>query len=119
MRQVASRAAVETAIDQLGAALASLDPQVRRRRVPARRVSLYVSDLDLTFTARLGPEGLTDVAEAAAGTARAAPVRFVTDSDTLVQVGRQPGRFPRAWLHGRVRVHAGIRDLWELRSAVL
>lgn len=112
---MASEAACERAIRRLVAALDSLDPEVRAKLLPPRRLSLVVTDLGLAYTAQLDETGVAGWAPAPLPAAEEAEVRFVTDSDELVAISHAPGLFPMAWLRGRVRVHAGFRDLLELR----
>lgn len=107
------------ALADLAESLAGVDPDVRRRRIPPRSVSLHIRDLDQAFAGQLGPDGLTEVKPVPVPDAGAAQLRFEADSDAVVDVGEHPGRFGRAWLQGRVKVHASVRDLWQLRSVVL
>jgi hypothetical protein len=111
---MATRRQVETAIRRLTAALNRVDPQVRESLIPARTVSLLVPDLDLAFAGKLAAGGVTDVEAVDEETAGRAEVRLVADSDQVVFIGTRPAAFVPAWVHGRVRVHAQLRDLLEL-----
>jgi hypothetical protein len=112
---MATRRQCEQAIKQLATALSRIDPEFRRQRLPARDVALVVSDLDLAFSGRIDGEGLHDVAAVSIDDVQGVPVRFTASSDDVVAIGRRPASFPTAWVRGRVRVHAGLRDLIELR----
>lgn len=115
---MATRREVETAIRRLTAALDRVDPQVRESLIPARTVSLLVPDLGLAFAGKLAAGGVTDVEAVDEQTAGRAEVRLVGDSDQVVSIGARPAEFVPAWVHGRVRVHARLRDLLELRRLV-
>lgn len=115
---MATRRQVETAIRQLATALDRVDPKLREQLIQPRTVSLVVPDLDLAYTAKLDGGGLTEVAAADEGAARQAEVRFVAPSEEVVRIGPRPAGFVSAWVQGKVRVHAGLRDLLELRRLV-
>jgi hypothetical protein len=112
---MATRAQCEVALTRLISSLNELDPQVRAKVLPARTVSLVIEDLDAAFTAKLDASGVTDWSPADPAEAQAAEVRFVTGSDELIRISSSPAAFGAAWVRGRVRVHAGFRDLLELR----
>ena len=80
-----------------------------------RTLSCEIPDLGVTFVTRLGPEGAEPVREAGPGGA-AAQVRFVADSDVVVSISSDPGSFARAWLSGRLKIHANVFDLLKLRK---
>jgi hypothetical protein len=103
------------ALDRLLAHIAELDPQQRAASLVERTLSCEVTDLGLTFWTEAGPDGAKParLAGDADGTAQ---VRFVTDSDTIVSIGQDPARFAKAWLGGRVKVHASLRDIMRLRK---
>jgi hypothetical protein len=117
---VPSAAACEKALQRLGAALAKVDPDIRARRVPERTLTLRVSDLDVQFAGRLGPDGLTELRRVADLDGNPDPdVRLEADSGTVVEVADHPARFATAWLRGRIKVQAGVRDLLELRRLLM
>ena len=104
------------ALDQLASLLASVDPELRRRHVPARSVMCTVKDLDLVYTARLGKDGVHDLRRATAGSTPNAEVKVVVDSDDLVALAAGHDDVMTAWLHGRVQVSAPMRDMLRMRS---
>ena|SRR5579884_743252 len=116
---MATRRQCELALRQLASWLDQVDPEVRRRRVPARTVSLLVPDLDLAYRGVLDADGLREVVPVPPVQAMSAQVRFRADSDEVVNIGRRPAAFVPALAQGRVRVHAGLRDLLELRRFVM
>ncbi|MHB2022437.1 MAG: hypothetical protein ACYCO3_03775 [Mycobacteriales bacterium] len=115
---MASREQCDAAIRRLVAALDEMDPHLRRRLIPPRRASLVVPDLNLAYHCRLDGDGVHDLAPVAAAEAGAAAIRFSASSDELVRLSEQPSSFLSAWVHRRVGVHAGLRDLLELRRLV-
>jgi hypothetical protein len=45
-----------------------------------------------------------------------ANIRFRTQSDELIAIAADPGRFARAWLTGRIKVEASLGDVLRLRK---
>jgi hypothetical protein len=103
-----------SALEDLVARLADLDPSDRAAHLADRTLSCAVTDLGVTFSTKLGPDGGSPVTEAT-GTDQRANVRFRTSSDELLLIAEDPGRFARAWLTGRVKVDASLSDLFRLR----
>ena len=112
---MASLEACRTALDELTAMLAAVDPQLRARHVPERTVHCRLSDLDRSFVCRLGPEGVQDLAESTDGDLEA-DVRVTMTSDELVALANRDEDFLHGWLRGRIQVSASMRDLLRLRS---
>jgi predicted lipid carrier protein YhbT len=103
------------ALDDLVAALASVDPILRAKHVPERMVACCIDDLDITFVGRLDEHGLHDLVEHA-DSAAAADVRVTMSSEQLVALAERRDDFLHAWLRGRVQVSASMRDLLRLRA---
>jgi hypothetical protein len=103
------------ALDSLLGRISELDPEQRAANLVQRTLSCEVPDLGILFWTRLGPDGADPVRQAseADGTAQ---VRFVADSDVVVSIAEDPQRFARAWVTGRVKVHASWRDVLRLRK---
>ena len=96
--------------------LSELDPKDRDAFFSGRSFSCHVSDLNLTFVTRFGPNGAEPVREAAPGDPPA-DVRLTAASPVVLDLADDVGAFPRAWLSGRIKVHgAGMRDLLRLRK---
>jgi hypothetical protein len=95
--------------------LSELDPKDRDAFFSGRSFSCHVSDLNLTFVTRFGPNGAEPVREAAPGEPPA-DVRLTAASPVVLELADDVGAFPRAWLTGRVKVQAGMRDLLRLRK---
>jgi len=104
-----------TALDELSALLASVDPELRARHVPNRIVVCRLSDLDHAFIGSIGPDGLHDLRDYT--DADPPPdVRVSMTSDELVALAHGDEDFLHGWLRGRIQVSASMRDLLRLRS---
>jgi hypothetical protein len=95
--------------------LSELDPKDRDAFFSGRSFSCHVTDLNVTFMTRFGPQGADPVQEAAPGDPPA-DVRLTAPSSVVLELSNDLGAFPRAWLSGRVKVHASMRDLLRLRK---
>lgn len=103
------------ALERLTGRLAGLSPEHRAAHLADREISCEVADLGITFMTRLSPDGAGPVREVN-GAGQQAQVRFTTKSDELLKIADDPGSFARAWLTGRVKVHASVSDLLRLRK---
>jgi hypothetical protein len=103
-----------TALDSLTSRIAEMDAKDREAHLLNRTMSVRVSDLNVTFVTRLGPQG-ADPVRLADGDMPAAQVRFTANSDVIVAIAADPGTFVRAWLSGKLRVQASVFDLLHLR----
>jgi hypothetical protein len=117
---MASVADCERAMRRLAATLAALDPEVRARHVPERRLGCRIKDLDVVYVARLDEAGLHDLAKAkpAGEMPEGVEVRVTVGSDDLVALADGDDDFLQAWLRGRVQISAPVRDVLRLRSIV-
>ena len=103
------------AFEKLTGRLAELDPSDRDAFFSGRSFSCHVTDLNVTFVTRFGAAGADPVREP--GPAEPpADVRLAATSDVVLELSDDLGAFPRAWLTGRVKVHASMRDLFRLRK---
>jgi hypothetical protein len=102
------------ALENLTARISDMSSEDRAAFLADRTLSCEIPDLGVTFVTRLGPDGADPVREAAAGEP-AAQVRFVANSDVVVSIADDPGSFARAWLTGRLKIHANVLDLLRLR----
>ena len=105
----------QQAFERLTARLADLDPGDRDAFFSGRSFSCQVPDLDVTFVTRFGPQGADPVHLAAPGDSQA-DVRLTASSDTVVELAGNVSAFPKAWLSGKVKVKASMRDLLRLRK---
>ena len=104
------------AIGRLTKQLDGVDPGLREKHVPKRTVACRVSDLEVTFTARLDPDGVHDIAQCPAADTPDADVKLAVDSDLLIALANGEEDFLTAWLRGRLHVSASMRDMLRLRS---
>lgn len=92
-----------------------MHPDDRAAHLVDRTLSCEIPDLGVVFVTRLGPDGAEPVREAG-DEDMPAQVRFVANSNVVVSIGDDPGSFARAWLSGRLKVHANFFDLLRLRK---
>ncbi|GHC11604.1 SCP2 sterol-binding domain-containing protein [Streptomyces rochei] len=106
------RAALEKLSDNLGNA----EGDVRSAAELDRSVSCHVTDLDVTFAGRMA-DGRIDVRETLEGPPREkADIRLAMTGDDLVALVDGELNFAKAWGSGRVKLEAGLRDLFRLRK---
>jgi hypothetical protein len=110
---VASMREVRKAMDDLGSHLAGADEKVRAQ-ADDRTVSCRITDLDVTFRARLAGGELVDVTDTM--TSESSQIRLTMSSDDLVDLVAGRLSFAHAWATGRVKLDASFRDLLRLRS---
>ncbi|MFF6993887.1 SCP2 sterol-binding domain-containing protein [Streptomyces sp. NPDC008313] len=104
------------ALDKLSDNLAAAEGDVRGAAALDRSLSCHVTDLDTTFAGRLH-NGRIEVLGTAQGPPRVrADIRIATSGDDLVALVDGELNFAKAWGSGRVRLEAGLRDLFRLRS---
>ncbi|MEV5432135.1 sterol-binding protein [Streptomyces sp. NPDC052701] len=104
------------ALDKLSDSMQHAEGDVREAAALDRSVSCHVKDLDVTFVGRLG-DGRIVVHDTLAGPPPdRAEIRLVTTGDDLVALVNGELNFARAWGSGRVRLEAGLRDLFRLRK---
>lgn len=101
------------ALERLAARLGDVDEADRKKHAFDRTLSCHVPDLEVTFSGRL--EG-GEIRGITLDEAPKAQIRLTAGSDDLVALTHGELDFGRAWLAGRVKVEAGVRDLLKLRS---
>ena len=102
-----------TALERLSERLAGVDDEDKRQHAFDRTLSCHVPDLDTTFSGRLENGHIVGITTDEAPRAQ---IRITATSDVLVALTDGELDFGRAWLGGRVKVEAGVRDLLKLRS---
>lgn len=100
-----------TALESLAAHLSGDD--AARQSTFDRTLSCRVPDLGVTFSGQLREGQILGITTEPAPKAQ---IRLTTDSDDLVALTDGSLSFGQAWLGGRVKVEAGVRDLLKLRS---
>ncbi|MGD1225311.1 MULTISPECIES: SCP2 sterol-binding domain-containing protein [Streptomyces] len=105
-----------TALDKLSDNLAGAEGDVRSAAALNRSLSCRITDLDITFVGRL-KDGRIEVLDTLPGAPRErAQIRLTMSGDDLVSMVNGELNFAKAWGSGRVRLEAGLRDLFRLRS---
>jgi len=101
------------ALEHLASRLRSVDENERRQHAFDRTLSCHVPDLGVTFAGELHDGHILGITTEPALKAQ---IRLTADSDDLVALTEGGLSFGQAWLAGRVKVEAGVRDLLKLRS---
>jgi hypothetical protein len=110
---MASHAECRAALERLAARLATVDGDDHRHHTFDRSMSCLVPDLGVTFSGALSEGHITGITTDPAPKAQ---VRLTVGSDDLVALTDGHLDFGKAWLSGRVKVEASVRDLLKLRS---
>ena len=102
-----------TALQKLSGRLSELSPAERDQYFGNRTISVTIPDLGVTYVSVLGA-GDDPVREAVPG-APPSDIRLTADSDQVVALAEQPMNIARAWITGRIKIEASMRDLFRLR----
>ncbi len=102
----------EQALNTLAARLEAKDPAKRQLGFD-RSLSCSVRDLRVVFGGELRDGVLKNVHRASDA---AAQVRMDLTSDDLVAMVDGRLKVASAWANGRIKIHAGMRDMLKLRS---
>lgn len=78
-----------------------------------RTLSCTLRDLRISFAGRLADGRLLDIRRVDSGHAQ---IRLEMSSDDLLRLVNSELNLASAWATGRVKVHAGVRDMIKLRS---
>jgi SCP-2 sterol transfer family len=101
------------ALQKLAGRLAEMSPDDRENYFGNRSMSCEIPDLGVTF--RLDANGAEQVREAAPDDPPA-DIRIIANSDEVIALADSPMNIARAWLAGRVKIEASMRDLFRLRK---
>jgi hypothetical protein len=101
------------ALQKLAGRLSELSPAEREQYFGNRTMSITIPDLNATFVTVLGA-GDDPVREAAPGEPPAA-MRLTASSDEVIALAEQPMNIARAWMSGRIKIEASVKDLFRLR----
>ena len=102
------------ALQKLAGRLAELNPDDRDEYFGNRSISVTIPDLGVTYVTTLG-SGDDPVREVAPGEPPA-DIRLTANSDEVVSLAESPANIARAWMAGRVKIEASMRDLFRLRK---
>ena len=104
------------ALDKFSDSMQHAEGDARSAAAMDRSVSCHITDLDVTFAGRL-TGGRIEVRDTFPGPPRErAQMRLAMTGDVLVALVDGELHFARAWGSGRVRLEAGLRDLFRLRK---
>jgi hypothetical protein len=101
------------ALQKLAGRLSELSPAERDQYFGNRTISVTIPDLNVAYVSVLGA-GNDPVREAAPGEPPA-DIRITAKSDEVVALAEQPMNIARAWVTGRVKIEASVKDLFRLR----
>ncbi|MGW5972425.1 SCP2 sterol-binding domain-containing protein [Streptomyces sp. NPDC055186] len=104
------------ALSRLSDHMRHAEGNVRAAAAMERSVSCHITDLDVTFVGRL-TGGRIAVHDTLEGPPREkAQLRLAMKGDDLLALVDGELHFARAWASGRVRLEAGLLDLFHLRK---
>jgi hypothetical protein len=101
------------ALQKLAGRLTELSPAEREEYFGNRTISVTIPDLGVTYVSVLGA-GSDPVREAAPGEPPA-HIRLTANSDQVLALSDQPMNIARAWVAGRIKIEASVKDLFRLR----
>ncbi|MEU9629036.1 sterol-binding protein [Streptomyces luteogriseus] len=105
-----------SALDKLSDSMQRAEGDVRDAAALDRSVSCHITDLDVTFVGRMRG-GRIEVHDTVPGPPPGkAEIRLAMTGDDLVALVGGELNFAKAWGSGQVRLHAGVRDLFQLRK---
>jgi hypothetical protein len=102
------------ALQKLTGRLAELSPADREAYFGDRTISVTIPDLGVIFETRLGT-GEDPVREVGPDEPPA-DIRLTANSDEVISLSQSPMNIARAWVAGRVKVEASMKDLFRLRK---
>jgi hypothetical protein len=102
-----------TALQKLASRLSELSPDERDQYFGNRTMSVTIPDLGITYVTKLGGGG-DPVRDEAPGEPPA-DIRLTAASDEVIALAEQPMNIARAWMSGRVKIEASVKDLFRLR----
>ncbi|MDT0397046.1 MULTISPECIES: sterol-binding protein [Streptomyces] len=104
------------ALDKLSDSMRGAEGDVRAAAAMDRSVSCHITDQDVTFAGRM-TGGRIEVRDTFPGPPREkAQIRLAMTGDDLLALVDGELHFAKAWGSGRVRLEAGLRDLFHLRK---
>ncbi|MFF9409401.1 SCP2 sterol-binding domain-containing protein [Streptomyces anandii] len=105
-----------TALEKLSDNMTNAEGDVREAAALDRSVSCHITDLDVTFVGRL-TGGRIDVRDTVPGPPpEKAQIRLAMAGDDLISLVGGELNFATAWGSGRVKLEAGLLDLFRLRK---
>ena len=103
----------QQALQKLAGRLSEMSAAERQEYFGDRTMSVTVSDLNVTFATVLG-EGNDPVRQVGPDEPKA-DIRLTANSDQVLALAEQPMNVARAWMTGKVKIEASMKDLIRLR----
>ncbi len=103
----------QEALQKLAGRLAEVPPAERADYFGNRSMSVTIPDLDVTYGTVLG-EG-NDPVRLIAPDEPPADIRLTANSDQVIALAQSPMNIARAWVSGKVKIEASVKDLFRLR----
>ncbi|MER5200872.1 SCP2 sterol-binding domain-containing protein [Streptomyces sp. NPDC002755] len=104
------------ALEKLSDNMRSADGDVRTAAALDRSVSCRITDLDVTFVGRMAGGRIVVQDTLQGPPVEKAQIRLAMTGDDLVALVAGELNFAKAWGSGRVKLEAGLRDLFQLRK---
>ena len=101
------------ALHKLAGRLSELSPADRDAYFGNQTMSVTIPNLGVTYATDLGA-GDAPVREVAPGDPPA-DIRITANSDEVLSLAESPMNIARAWMAGRVKIEASMKDLFRLR----
>ncbi|MEU6402621.1 SCP2 sterol-binding domain-containing protein [Streptomyces sp. NPDC046985] len=104
------------ALEKLSDSMATADGDVRKAAALDRSVTCHLTDLDVTFVGRL-TGGRIEVLDTVPGPPPdRARIRLAMTAPDLIALVSGELNFATAWGSGRIKLEAGLVDLFQLRK---
>lgn len=102
------------ALEKLAGRLAEIPPGDRETYFGNRTISVTIPDVGMAFVTRLGAGD--DPVREVAPEDPPADIRLTAGSNEVMSLAQSPLNIARAWMNGRVKVEASMKDLFRLRK---
>jgi SCP-2 sterol transfer family len=103
----------QEALQKLAGRLSEMSPADRENYFGDRSMSVTIPDLGVTFMTRLG--GGEEPVREVGPDEPPADIRVTANSDEVLSLAQSPMNIARAWVAGRVKIEASMKDLFRLR----
>ena len=104
------------ALEKLSDNMQHAEGDVRTAASLDRSVSCRITDLDTTFVGRMADGRIVVQATIQGPPREKAQIRLTMTGDDLVALVNGELNFAKAWASGRIKLEAGLRDLFQLRK---
>jgi len=104
------------ALEKLSDNMQNAEGDVATAAALDRSVSCHITDLDVTFVGRMAGGHIMVHDTLQGPPPQKAQIRLTMAGDDLVALVNGELNFAKAWGSGRVKLEAGLRDLFQLRK---